>query len=120
MTTKEACMTFRVEADLREQFAAAAERAHRPAAQVLRDFMRAYIERTQAQPIAGHAPRPSADIDEAERQRRQEAVRYGWASVGLEGFTISDDDQEHARRFIDGEIDLPEFVKVRDEPIRER
>ena len=112
-TIKEACMTFRVEADLRRQFAEAAERAHRPAAQVLRDFMRAYIERAQA-------PRPSAGISEAERQKRQEAVTYAWASVGLEGFTIGNEDREHARRFVDGEIDLPEFVKVRDEPIRER
>jgi predicted transcriptional regulator len=103
MMTKEACMTFRVEADLREQFAEAAGRAHRPAAQVLRDFMRAYVERAQA-------PRPSAGIGEAERQRRQDAVNYGWASVGLEGFSVSPAAREHGRRFIEGEIDLHEFA----------
>jgi predicted transcriptional regulator len=106
---KAVSMTIRVEADLRERFTAMAEHEHRPASQVLRDFMRAYVNRAET-------PR----IDAAERERRQTAVNYAWASVGLEGFTISDDDKKHAQRFIDGEIDLQEFVKVRDEPIRER
>jgi hypothetical protein len=107
---KEATMTFRVETGLREQFAAAAECEHRPAAQVLRDFMRAYVKSAQEK-----AARPR--IDAAERERRQAAVNYGWASVGLEGFSISEEDRNYAQRFIDGEIDLREFVKVRDEPI---
>jgi predicted DNA-binding protein len=114
---KEASMTFRVETGLREQFAAAAEREHRPAAQVLREFMRAYVEKAQEKAEAAEAlPR----IDAEERERRQAAVNYGWASVGLEGFPISEEDKNHAQRFIDGEIDLQEFVKVRDEPIQER
>lgn len=54
-------------------------------------------------------------IDEAERKRREEAVKYAQASVGLEGFTLSQADEEHARRFIDGEIELSEFVKLRSE-----
>lgn len=57
----------------------------------------------------GEKPRISPE----ERQRREEAVNYGMASVGLEGFTISDEQRAHAQRFIDGEIDLAEFVKVR-------
>lgn len=52
-------------------------------------------------------------ITEAERQRRQKACDYARASVGLEGFTLSDDDLSHMRRFVDGEIDLAEFVEPR-------
>lgn len=55
-------------------------------------------------------------ISETERRRRQEACDYARASVGLEGFTLSDDDLAHMRRFVDGEIDLAEFVQ----PLSER
>lgn len=48
-------------------------------------------------------------ITEAERRRRQAAVDYARASVGLEGFKLSDADLAHARRFVDGEINLEEF-----------
>jgi len=47
----------------------------------------------------------------AERKRRQEAVNYARASVGLEGFKLSEADEKHAQRFINGEIELAEFVK---------
>jgi hypothetical protein len=102
---KEATMTFRVETGLREQFSAAAEREHRPAAQVLRDFMRAYVK--SAQEKAEARPR----IDAAERERRQAALDYARASVELEGFKVCPEAEEHGRRFVDGEIDLQEFVK---------
>jgi uncharacterized protein (UPF0212 family) len=52
-------------------------------------------------------------ISEAERRKRQEAVNYARASVGLEGFKPSQADEEHAARFIAGEIDLAEFVAPR-------
>ncbi|WP_318628869.1 antitoxin VbhA family protein [Proteus mirabilis] len=55
-------------------------------------------------------------ITDEERRRRQEACDYARASVGLEGFTLSDDDLAHMRRFVDGEIDLAEFVR----PLNER
>ena len=42
---KEENFNFRLPADLKAAFKAAAEPADRPAAQVLRDFMRAYVER---------------------------------------------------------------------------
>ncbi len=57
------------------------------------------------------AARPA--ISEAERRKRQEAVSYARASVGLEGFKPSQADEEHAARFIAGEIDLAEFVAPR-------
>ncbi|MGO1602822.1 MULTISPECIES: antitoxin VbhA family protein [unclassified Halomonas] len=52
-------------------------------------------------------------ITDEEKQRRQEAVNYARASVGLEGFKLSEADEAHAQRYINGEIDLAEFVKVR-------
>lgn len=46
-------------------------------------------------------------------QRRQSAVSYARASVGLEGFSLSETDEAHAQRFIDGQISLQEFVQPR-------
>lgn len=37
-------MTLRVERQLRDMFNAAAKAAHRPAAQILREFMRSYVD----------------------------------------------------------------------------
>lgn len=105
---KAVTMTFRVEADLRAQFAEAAELEHRPAAQVLRDFMREYVQRTAAR-TAHQAISPP--IEHHKRQEREEAVNYARASVALEGFQLSPADEEHAQRFIRGEIDLAQFVK---------
>jgi hypothetical protein len=102
---KESTLTIRVEPELRAQFNKAVKQEHRPVAQVLRDFMRTYVERARVPP----PPR----IDEAERQRRIDAVNYGRASVFLEGFTLSDADEQHAQRFINGEIDLREYVEAR-------
>ena len=55
--------------------------------------------------------KPVQDCAEAERRKRQEAVNYARASVGLEGFKPSEADEQRATRFIAGEIDLAEFVK---------
>ena len=101
---KKVTMTFRVEHDLRDSFNEATERNHIPAAQVLRAFMRDYVQ--QARNLA-----PA--ISPAERKRREEAVNYARASVSLEGFKIGKAEEEHARRFINGEIDMPEFLKGR-------
>jgi Antitoxin VbhA len=46
-----------------------------------------------------------------ERRRRQAAIETARASVGLEGFKITDAEEAHARRFVDGEIDLAAFVQ---------
>lgn len=45
--TKEAVFTLKLEKELRADFMAAAEEAHRPAAQVVRELMRDYVERRQ-------------------------------------------------------------------------
>lgn len=46
-----------------------------------------------------------------ERRAREAAVRFANASVGLEGFRVSPEAEERARRFIDGEMDLAEFLQ---------
>lgn len=51
-----------------------------------------------------------ASITDAERRKRQEAVNFSRASVGLEGFKPSEADEQRAARFVAGEIDLAEFV----------
>lgn len=47
---------------------------------------------------------------DAERHKRQEAVNFARANVGLEGFKLSEEAEQHAARFVTGEIDLAEFV----------
>lgn len=44
---KDAGMRIRVEQDLREDFIAACQTQHTPAAQVLRQFMRGYVEQVK-------------------------------------------------------------------------
>ncbi len=42
---KEAVFTMKLEAELRNEFMAEAEAAHRPASQVVREFMREFVQR---------------------------------------------------------------------------
>ncbi|MGZ8139295.1 antitoxin VbhA family protein [Bordetella bronchiseptica] len=56
---------------------------------------------------------PHKTISDTERSRRQSAVNYARASVGLEGLSLSEADEAHAQRFIDGQISLQEFVQPR-------
>ena len=94
-------MTIHLEAGLHERFTEAAAKHHQQAEQVIQEFVRDFIDKAK--------PR----ISEEERERRQEAVDYARASVALEGFTLGQSDEEHAQRFINGKIELAEFVKVR-------
>ncbi|KTC22074.1 antitoxin VbhA family protein [Pseudomonas viridiflava] len=64
------------------------------------------------------ADEPKSPISDEERQRRKEAADYARASVGLSGFVLSAEDEAHAERFINGEIDLAEFVRPRAEHTR--
>ena len=50
-------------------------------------------------------------ITDAERRKRQKAADFARASVGLEGFKISEEVEQQTARFIAGEIDLAELVK---------
>ena len=53
----------------------------------------------------------AAPITDDERRKRQEAVNYARASVGLEGLKPSEANEQRAARFVAGEIDLADFVK---------
>ncbi len=46
---KEAVFTMKLEPDLRAEFMAAAETAHRPASQILRELMREFVRRQHEQ-----------------------------------------------------------------------
>lgn len=48
MSMKEAVFTMKLEPELRNAFMAAAESAHRPASQVMRELMREYVQRQKA------------------------------------------------------------------------
>ena len=52
----------------------------------------------------------TAPITEAERRKRQEAVNFARANVGLEGFKPSEEAEQHTTRFVAGEIALAEFL----------
>ncbi|MGC3292489.1 hypothetical protein ACPTFP_28950 [Pseudomonas aeruginosa] len=112
--SKEVTMTIRLEPDLRSSFAEAADLEHRPAAQVLRDFMREYVERSRSR-----APARST-ISAAERKRREDALNYARSSVALEGFSVPDSYTKEAERFIRGEIDLPALTSKVHDIARER
>lgn len=45
---KEAVFTMKLEPELRDEFMAEAEAAHRPASQVLRELMREFVQRQRA------------------------------------------------------------------------
>lgn len=51
-----------------------------------------------------------SQITDAERMRRQQAVDFARTSVGLEGLQIDAIEEARAKRFIDGEISLSEFL----------
>ncbi len=107
---KEVQMTFRIEPDLRARFTEAAGSEHRPAAQVLRELMRAYVSQTQARTVGASA---AGNAAAAERLRREDAVNFARASVGLEGFALSAQDEADARRLVDGDLALAQFVQVK-------
>ena len=116
--SKEVQMTIRVEPELRASFTEAADLQHRPAAQVLREFMRSYVKFTQEK-VAIKPALNGVQID-AQRRKRQDAVDFARASVGLEGFRTSPDDDAIAKRFVNGEIDFSELMKLPHESIQER
>ena len=102
--TKEATISFRVESELREDFNKAAALSHQPASQILRELMHNYIKQAHNQTA----------ISLEERERRDKAVRFARASLGLEGFELTPEDEAQAQRFIQGEIDMADFLKVSD------
>lgn len=55
-----------------------------------------------------------ASIPDAERRRREEAVVFARANVGLEGFTPSTHAEDQARQYVNGEIELDALVSTAD------
>ncbi|HEX7643469.1 MAG TPA: antitoxin VbhA family protein [Burkholderiaceae bacterium] len=106
--SKEVQMTFWVDAELHAEFADAALMEHQHETHVLREFMRAYANQSRER---AHLATAYA-ITPAERGRREAAVKFARASVGLEGFTPSKPAEIHAQQFIKGDIQLAEFVQV--------
>lgn len=53
-----------------------------------------------------------APITPEEHRKREDAVRFGHACVGLEGFKQTPAAIALAQRFIDGEIDMDEFIAL--------
>jgi hypothetical protein len=107
--SKEVKMTFRIEPELRAEFTYAALQEHRPAAQVLREFMRDYVTQSRER---GNSQANDL-VSPAESRRREAAVNFARASVGLEGFKPSKAAETRARQFIKGEIQLADFVQVK-------
>ncbi|SNR84348.1 hypothetical protein SAMN05192560_1359 [Methylobacillus rhizosphaerae] len=103
--SKEATMTIRVDTDLRSSFVAATKRNDRPASQVLRDFMRSYVELTTATASSQQAQAAPQVIS----QRRQ-ASEAAIASVQLEGFDVPADTLAESERFIKGDIEFSELI----------
>ena len=94
---------------MRADFTAPALQEHRPATQILREFMRAYVNQLR-EPV----PSPTNDaISSAESRRREAAVSFARSSVGLEGYKPSKAAETDARQFIKGDILLAEFLQVK-------
>ncbi|HEY4252479.1 MAG TPA: antitoxin of toxin-antitoxin stability system [Roseomonas sp.] len=80
---KEAVFTMKLEAELRDAFMAAAEAAHRPASQVVRELMRDYIERRREEQAYDDFLRRKVELAEASiragRVRSNEEVEADFA-----------------------------------------
>ena len=53
---------------------------------------------------------PAAKITPAERRERESAIQEAHASTALEGYQQTPESIARAQRFINGEIDLDEFI----------
>lgn len=84
-----------VESELIDSFNAAAQSCGRSADDVLRELVVRYVE----------------GVYLPEKTKRREAVEFARANVVLSGFKRSPEAEAHAQRFIDGEIDLKEYLR---------
>ena len=99
-------ISFRVEAELHARFMEVAAMQQRPAAQILREFMRAYVNEAHE----CRSALPCDAVSDVERRRREKAVNFARVSVGLEGFKPSKEVEAQTRRFISRDLSLAEFV----------
>ena len=70
--SKEAMFTLKLEAELRDQFMAAALAAHRPASQLVREFMRDFVR--QQQETREHDAWFRAEVEQGMREADDPAV----------------------------------------------
>ena len=88
---KEESFNFRIDPQLKAEFQTATEAEDKPAAQVLRDFMRAYVEqqrqrafaaeaRRQSRLLAEHAADPASDEAEVMRWIEDVSDTEGWTA----------------------------------------
>ncbi|WP_372371915.1 antitoxin VbhA family protein [Xanthomonas axonopodis] len=101
--SKDTSMTIRLDTGLRNRFNKAAQVIGRPGALILREYMEYVANAAEA-----NKQKPAITADEL--RQREKAVSYATASVGLEGFSLSGPAQEHAQRFMAGEITREEFL----------
>lgn len=113
---KDVQMSFRIEPELRADFVEAAMAEDRPAAQVLREFMRAYVTQSR-QHKAAH---DQSLITPDESRERLAAVNFSRASLGLEGFKPHPEDEKLYRRYVAGEINMSDVIKEIDAYFDER
>lgn len=105
--SKEVQMTFPIDSELRADFTAAASAQNRPPAELLREFMREYINRSRE-----HVPDPTEDdIASAELRRRRDAWEFARASVALEGFEPTAAFEAAARELVASRVTIAEFME---------
>lgn len=69
------------------------------------------MSREVDEPVSVSREQPARPaITAEERSRRESACRAARASVVLEGFKPSQEEEDRAQRFINGEIELDEYV----------
>lgn len=82
--SKDAVFTMKLEPELRDHFMAAAQATHRPASQVMRELMRAFVERQQEadgyDAFLGRKVEAARRSAEAGRGRSDDAVEADFAA----------------------------------------
>lgn len=102
-------ITFSIDEVLRSNFLKAIALEQRSSDDVLAELVRAYVNGCLEQAV----PINKVTISAAERQRREKAVCFSRTSLGLEGIQPSAEEEAHARLFINGDIDLDDYVQLK-------
>jgi predicted DNA-binding protein len=106
VTLKEATMSIRVEESLRDQFNEAAVRVDRPAAQIMRELMRGFVEKNLP---------PKQPLMTMEEYERRKAVDFVLANSELEGYKTSDEQKAVFERYAKGEITTDDIHRIIEE-----
>ncbi|MEJ7137846.1 antitoxin VbhA family protein [Amphibiibacter pelophylacis] len=114
--TKEVQVTVRVESALRTEFSQAALLQDRSAAQVLRELMRDYVQQSRSR---GQRP-ASKSLAATESHRREQALNFARASVGLEGFKPLPEDEALSRLYVAGDITIADAIRAVNEAAQSR